>query len=483
MSAGRPATASTRAAFGCSILFLLPFAAGGLFAATKVLPAVRAGDWQQAGLLAVFALAFGGVGVGGIAGTIAGRRRVEGGRSREARHPAAPWLWREDWASRRIGDSSRSGMWGAWIFTGLWNLISLPSAVLGAREALERGHHAALLVLIFPVVGVGLLVWAVRATLRYRRFGVSVLELSTLPAAIGHVLEGQVRTPPGLRPAAGFRLVLSCVRRVTSGGRNRSTSESIVWQDERRSPAGGLGVPVAFVIPADAVASTPSASGTRILWRLEVGAELPGVDYAAVFEVPVFRTAASDQPRTAAERTVASAFAVSSAYRQPAGSRIDVRTTRRGIELDFPRARNPGMAAGLSAFGVSWAGAVWATLALHAPLIFPLVFGGFGLLLAYAVLDAWLGVTRVRAGDGQVTVATGWVAPRRERTLRATEIAEVTTRIGAQAGRATYYDVVLVTTGGKRVTSGGAIRDKREAEWLAERLRVGLGLPSPGGSP
>ena len=149
-------------------------------------------------------------------------------------------------------------------------------------------------------------------------------------------------------------------------------------------------------------------------------------------------------------------------------------TTRRGTEIYYPRARNPGMAAGLTAFGALWAGAVWLTIALDAPLIFPIVFGAFGLLLAVAVLDAWLTVTRVTVGDGRVTVASGWLGANRERTLSAAEVADVTTKIGAQAGTTMYYDVTLVTTGGKRVAAGRGIRDKREAEWLAATIRAAL---------
>ena len=89
-------------------------------------------------------------------------------------------------------------------------------------------------------------------------------------------------------------------------------------------------------------------------------------------------------------------------------------------------------------------------------------------------------VTRVTAGDGQVTVASGWLGPNRERTLRAAEVTDVTTKIGAQGGNATYYDVILVTTAGKRVTAGRGIRDKREAEWLAATIKGAVGPASPG---
>ncbi len=38
-----------------------------------------------------------------------------------------------------------------------------------------------------------------------------------------------------------------------------------------------------------------------MIWRLVVTADVPGIDYSATFEVPVFRTVESDTPLTAEE--------------------------------------------------------------------------------------------------------------------------------------------------------------------------------------
>ncbi len=472
---GRPAAASVRTAVGCAVLFLLPFAAVGVGTAVGAVRALGAHDWGQAGFLSIFALAFGGVGIGGIVTALRGRRSAETALAREAQHPEAPWLWREDWAARRITDASVMEMRFAWAFAILWNLISIPGAVVGVRAALREGNRAGLIALLFPAVGMGLLVWAIRATIRRRRYGTSVLELGTLPAVVGHALEGTLRTPAGLRPPEGFRVMLSCIRRVTSGsGRNRSTSEKLLWQEEHRTGATGAGIPVAFAIPADAAPSDPGRGDDRTLWRLEVSAEVPGVDYAAGFEVPVFRTAESALPRTESEQAVAALAAVPADYRRPGGSRIQVSQTRRGTEIYFPAARNPGMAVSLTVFTLIWAAAIWATIAFDAPLIFPIVFGAFGALLLFLVLDQWMGVTRVTADRSGVTIAKGWLVAGRKRTLSATEVADVTTKIGSQAGRTAYYDVAIVTTAGKRVTAGGGIPGKREAEWLAATVRKAL---------
>ncbi len=476
--APRPAGGSAPSVWpglGCIILFLLPFAAGGGFAAVLAARAGLRSDWQQLGFLGIFALVFGGVGIGGIVMVLRGKRSAEAALALEARHPDAPWLWREEWAARRISDGSAAEMGAAWAFAALWNLIGIPGAVLGVRAALRQGNRAALAVLLFPLVGLGLLVWAVRATLRRQRYGTSVLELATLPAVVGHALEGSVRTPEGLRPTGGFRVMLSCIRRVTRGsGDNRSTTESILWQDEQRVPAGAAGVSIAMPIPPDATPSDPGRGNDRTLWRLEVVAEVPGVDYAATFEVPVFRTAASELPRTEAEQAMAAREAVVAGYRQPADSRIQVSRTRRGTEIYFPMARNPGMAAGLTVFTLIWGGAVWATIALHTPILFPIVFGGFGALLVMLTLDQWLGVARVTASRDGITVATGWLSPRGEPTFGPAEVTEVTTTIGSQSGRTAYHDLALVTSAGKRVTAAGGIADKREAEWLAATILAAL---------
>jgi hypothetical protein len=463
--------ASAALTLGCGVLFLLPFAGFGAFAAVKALGATAASDWKQAGFFSLFAVTFGGVGFGGIVALLMGRQRLADAEERQARNPDAPWLWRADWASGVVTDSSRTEMWTAWVFAAFWNLVSLPGAALGVRKGLEEGNRVALIALLFPAVGLGLLAWAVRATLRYRRYGISRFELATRPAVVGHTLGGTVRTPSDLRPPEGFQVVLSCIRRETTGsGKNRSTTEHLLWQDERRTMGGPGGLPVAFAIPHDATPSDPGASNDRVLWRLQVTGDVPGVDYSAAFEVPVFHTSATDVPLTDADRAAAAASMLPADYRPPAGSRIQVSTTRRGTEIYFPPARNTGFAAGITVFTAIWIGAIVLALVLHAPILFPIVFGLFGLLLVYFMLDAWLGVTRVLAGDGEVTVATGWLVARHERTLRTAEIAGVTARIGSQQGNVPLYDISIETTAGKRVAAGRSVRDKHEAEWLAAAI-------------
>src|SRR5215208_6191511 len=221
-----PVPFSSEKAVGCVVLFLLPFAAAGTFCAVQAVRLARAGVWHDAVFLAIGALAFGGVGYGGLAGLRIGYRRMKDVEALQASHPEEPWLWRRDWASWQIDDTTRENLLASWIFAGLWNLVSIPAAYAGLRAALYESNRTGLVALLFPLAGIWLLARAVQATIRKSKYRVSRLELSTLPGVIGHTLAGTVRAPVGLQPSEVFQMSLTCLRRLTTrSGKSNSMSE------------------------------------------------------------------------------------------------------------------------------------------------------------------------------------------------------------------------------------------------------------------
>jgi hypothetical protein len=469
------------------VLFLLPFAAVGVVTAGMAVQRAIQENWYEMLFFTLFAVTFGGVGFGGIAFTLAARRKLKEQEALKARHPHEPWQWQKDWAAGRIEDTGRATMWVSWVFATFWNLVSLPVGYAGVRDALQKGNHAGFVALLFPLVGMGLLAWAIRTTLRHKKYGISRLELSTIPGIIGRTLAGNVRTNTVLQPSDGFQATLSCVRRVTTrSGKNSSTTETVLWQEERnvrgepsRDASGmGMRIPLAFRLPKDVQACDSSDPDNRILWRLTLSASVPGIDYDSAFEVPVFRTEASDRPLSEDEERQTRVQPAAVEYKQPIESRVTVTRNRRGTEIGFPAARNPGVAIGSTVFTLFWLGIVWTLFHFKAPVVFPVVFGLFGLLLIYGTLQIWLGVSRVTVDTGTLSVATGYLSPGRERRLAMSEIADVSIAIGMQAGSRPYYDVVILRKSGKKVIAGRAVRDKREAEWLAATIKSALGLES-----
>jgi hypothetical protein len=473
---------------GCIGLFLLPFAVVGVVTAASGVQRVAQGHWREGGMLVLFGLVFAGFAAAGMAAAAVGWRKLKEQERLKAAHPDQPWLWQADWARGHIADNNRATLWTSWIFAIFWNLVAIPVGVVGVLEAVRDGNHAGYVALLFPLVGAGILAWAIRSTLRHVKYGVSRLALDTVPGVIGRSLAGTVRISSLLRSDDGFDATLSCLRRVTTrSGENSSTSETILWQEEQRVPGepsrdpSGLGtrIPVSFRIPADAQASDSSNARDQIVWRLRLSASVPGVDYESTFEVPVFRTSASAQPLGEDELRVAGKQSPQlSDYRQPPDSRITVTRNRRGTEILFPAARNPGVAIGSTVFTLLWTAVVAAVVHFDAPVIFTIVFGAFELLLIVGTLSFWLMVSRVRAEAGRLDLAGGYLFCYRERSFTASEIADVSTRIGMQAGSRPYYDIMVDRKSGKPATAGRWIRDKREAEWLAGMMKDVVGLKS-----
>ena len=191
------------------------------------------------------------VGLGGLVWVFVGGGR--GPKLAAGRDGDLPWKLREDWACGRIVSSGKPMAIGAWVFAVVWNALSLPVLVILVNEWMRSRNQMLLVGMLFPAIGVGLVIWAIRATARWLRFGDSVFEMSAVPGLVGGALEGTIRLSQPVRTADGFGLKLSCVNRVTTGaGKNRSTVEHILWTEDQRVE-GGLGdrVAVAFYIPPD----------------------------------------------------------------------------------------------------------------------------------------------------------------------------------------------------------------------------------------
>ncbi len=256
--------------------------------------------WELAGFQMIFVVVFGGLGFGLIIGSLIAYRKGRVNSALAAANPEAPWMWKADWAAGRIVSSSldRVTMLVVLAFAVFWNVISAPLWFQLPGEIIDKGNRWALLGLLFPAVGLFLVGWAIVLVIRWRKFGESVFQMVSVPGVIGGQLAGVIRTPVKVRPEDGFHFTLACIRKIMTGsGDDSSTSEEAVWEDARVVAHGllddlaeGSAIPVVFPIPYDCRPTDESAPRDQTVWRLKVTATVPGVAYAATFEVPVFKT-------------------------------------------------------------------------------------------------------------------------------------------------------------------------------------------------
>lgn len=203
---------------------------------------------------------------------------------------------RPDWAAGRIAADESRGRNVMLYAAAVWAALASGLVIAGLVWADEFFF----LISGFVWLAVaGLAIGGVVRRMRLAKFGDSHLVLEAMPARVGELLAGEVQTgiAANAPPREGFRLTLKCIHRyerTRGSGSDRRTERhrDTLWQAEATSPGHrtarlrGLAVPVRFALPADQPAST--LGGTNgILWELTVAAAVPGLDYAATFELPV----------------------------------------------------------------------------------------------------------------------------------------------------------------------------------------------------
>jgi hypothetical protein len=461
-------------------LFGLPFAVFGLFAISQAIRLAGAGPgslpfWYPL----IFGVVFSGVGFGLIFGALYGGKLMQRRRRLEVEHPTEPWLWREDWAQGRVKSKTRTSMIAGWTFAILWNAISMPIAFLVLPQAARQKGPIAYVGLIFPLLGVFLLIYAIRRTIAFFEFGNTYFEMSSVPGVVGRELKGQIQAHFPHSPDHGIHLRLSCVHRVTSSGKSASTSETILWRDEADLSSGqlypgptGTTIPVSFRIPLDAQPTEKRNPRDEFVWLLEALASVPGVDYHDIFEVPVFHT---EQTPAQPEGETAT-FAASAAGQPPTRPEVvtvEVSQNADGTEFYFPAARNKNFASGTSVFLLIFGSATFFLVQVHAPILFPLAFGFFSFLLLCITAQMWLGTTRVVIGGSGVTLQAGLLGGGKVQRFPLSEIASISDKITAQQGGSSgtpYYDIELTLRSGKKLTLGRTLRSKHETEWLVEEM-------------
>jgi len=439
------------------LIFLFVFGAAflllGVYAGfTEVAEALAEKDDHKLWVSMLGGIVFTAFGGGTMALAVFAHRRAGKVETEAALHRDEPWLRQKEWAERRVPSRTGASAVVLALFGTVWTAISTPLMLQIPEEATRQETPLIWLALLFPIIGIAILVAAFRAFLRWRKFGVSVLELKTLPGVVGGRLEAVLQLSAPIDAHEGMELALECVhKRTTGSGKNRSTHERILWKRQQTVPRdrfglgpGGTAVPVEFTVPWGCEPTRGSGSDDEIVWRVVAKADGAGVDYYARFDTPVFVTAESSEDVNDNEEipgVVLSSLAGGDAL---PGSKIRVRPWRgSGGEFWFGPARNP-VAATVTTFVAIGIGAVTSYLPdTDAPGV---LTAGFGLVAALTALGAvvhWVGATRVRVEPGAVHVTRRPLGLGRTRTWRAEDLSRIGVRRGSQYGNNLYWDIKL----------------------------------------
>ena len=417
--------------------------------------------------------------------------------AREEADPLSPWLWRTDWAASRAESQNKNTRITYWVLAILCNLITLPFLPSIIQYFSLHADPRVFLLLSFNLIGLILLVVAVRASIRHRRFGNTYVEFDSLPFTAGERVGGRINLQLDARVEHGVELRLSCVRKViTNSGKNSITNLITLWQGDQNVPAGAIGpgplgraIPVDFSIPVESLLTNHDNPRDQILWMLHAQADVPGVDFKDDFELPVFKTAVSaEATRGSQPSTFSSAnsfgFATtrsdeSGEVAKPAHTKVVVSAGSGGTDFYFPALRNPGRAVMLFFFTFIWSAVIYLMYLKHAPTFFFIVFGLSDLLLIAGLLHVTFGSARITVRSGEISSRTGIFGLGRTRQVQVPDIASIVPVASLQQGSdsaSQLHAIRMRLKDGSKLTLADEIDSRQEARWIVSQIETLAGM-------
>jgi hypothetical protein len=236
----------------------------------------------------------------------------------------------------------------------------------------------------------------------------------------------------------------------------------------------GTRVPFQFATPPDSHPTDDQDFYNRFLWRLTASAELPGVDYASQFDLPVFQTG---------ERADGSEFAAFEQRHRVEAARHEVRPTT-GVEITkltgggeqfriHAKKTFGGVFRSLLFLAV-WNAAIVAMIHFEAPWGFPAVFIAIDLLIIVASVDYFFGRSTVDVDGNGVRLRKQWLAfSAKEKSYAPAAIESID---GTTAGpNSKSFGVTLKLRDGDTQLLGSNLPDRESADTVAAKMMADLG--------
>lgn len=431
----------------------------------------------------LFVVVFGGVGLGLIAFCLLKPSEALAGAQAENIDNPNPWLSRRSWASPTIQSDAKTSVWVSWLFAGFWNAISMPASILATPEILA-GDYAVAMVYIFPLVGLGLLYWAINATSRWLRFGKTPLQLDPYPGSIGGQVGGVMDVAMPYQLDRVFVVSLSCLHSYISGsGKNRSRRESLVWQTEGLAHSkpynGKTRLEILFNVDDNLPASEAQDTSSYHFWRLHVHCQLDGADLDRNFEIPVFPTG---QPAKLLRHLSTDHRLAQDRRLQEIESVLNLTQIPGGITIVYPAFRKPlGKLLGM-VFGGFFFTAGMVAGAHGAPLVFPIVFGLVGGLIAVTSIYMLLVSLQVEINQQELRAVKKLMGvPFNNRQVGRSDIRHLIIKnsYSQTSGNKTqqFFKLQAVTRGNKKIDIGFNLAGRNVAEQALESVATLTGLP------
>jgi len=299
----------TTAPGGCAVIFGLPFLALGSFiaaAASGYFPDVAAiryamDEAQESfrasrTVVTVFGGVLAGVGLWMASRGMVGYVRNAGVRGRKSERPGEPWYWDHPWNAEGVeSDGGPLEQLQGLVELGLWTLLLTPLTWLACTNE-SWGWLALVAILDLAILySYGLALYKFVRSLQHGR---GRLRFGSFPFFLGGSVDVELLDVDRLRGFTSMTVSLRCIHEIYDPVPSLDENETArlicyqIYEDQKTltpgaNPIAGPDLRISFPLP-DGEYATRLGESPQKCWELEIKADLPGIDYAATFLVPVY---------------------------------------------------------------------------------------------------------------------------------------------------------------------------------------------------
>ncbi|MCK5355216.1 MAG: hypothetical protein KAJ63_08865 [Methyloprofundus sp.] len=394
-------------------------------------------------------------------------------------------------SDHKIYSQSSSQLWLAWISAIIWNALTWFAIIKGGDNILRAFEESPVFYFfaLFPVIGIWIIISAIRQTLATSKFGKTPVILDPSPGQIGGHCAGYMTFPGAEREAKQAKLSLSCIQSYTyrDGQGKSSQREKVLWQDQITLKPEKYGrkkmrLNFAFNPPAH-LPESGTKSDDYHFWRLHIHIPLPGIDFDRTFVLPMEKvneqTLAAHEPHKAPSSTVIE-------HRDTAaGSIPEIKKTPTGTQFHYGYGRSKGMAAAIMSFSLILAVFGYFFFADFLDFL-PTTMGLMTLYISLIALGLFLLGVFLLANS--LTVEAGLKGVRKqqrffgyllEKLIATSDIANIITEQNASSssGNTTrvWYKLQLVTHDGKHIEVGDTLEGQSYADEVTQQMMAALG--------
>jgi len=427
--------------------------------------------WRSMIFGGIFLLLFGGVGVFVLLASLSGTKNRNDRLEEEHKNG--------------IPSDQRNGRWIFTILGVMAFLLGTGLSFLALSEALPKREYLALFVLLFPLGGLWLLIYALKQSVGYRRFGPTPLFLDPSIPGVGGDLGGTFSINASeITAAVGSNTeliaTLTCIRRAKA---NKTTSRDIIWQHDTpvylKQSVRGADALFLFEIPQRCHPTGEWTGRSGVDWNIRVKGDFKTINrgvFERTWQVTVEDRAAQASHALAIPENIIKlaknqekARAVTSANKQ-----IPIAEDSKTISLRSSASR--GIVGKLSTllFGLVFLGTgVFTVMQNWWPGYFFVLVGSFITLFGIYYLGKSIDVT---INKNYRTVQTqerwfGFPYAKREAKLSNSQQFELKNTSKVQsANKVTEYFALNFSTGNKKIRMVDGIKGRADAEALVEGI-------------